>query len=115
MLTIIMVRMGRREPFAIIYDPRVNDHLRTIDSKYYSLIRETIRQQLEYDPQVETRNRKALARDVEFDADWELRFGPDNRFRVFFTVALDKREVYVLAIGVKRGSRLYIAEEEIEL
>jgi hypothetical protein len=54
-------------------------------------------------------------RDVESDADWELRFGPDNRFRVFYAVDTDRQEVQILAIGVKRGNRLFIADEEIEL
>jgi mRNA-degrading endonuclease RelE of RelBE toxin-antitoxin system len=110
-----MVNVGRREPFSIVYDPMVREHLRTIESKYHSLIRDSIVRHLAFEPDTQTRNRKPLAREVEFDADWELRFGPDNRFRVFFTVDVEKRAVYVLAIGVKRGSRLFIADEEIEL
>lgn len=64
---------------------------------------------------METRNRKPLLPDAEIDADWELRFGPDNRFRVFFSVDQDQHEVQVLGIGVKRGNRLFIAGEEIKL
>jgi mRNA-degrading endonuclease RelE of RelBE toxin-antitoxin system len=50
-----------------------------------------------------------------FEADWELRFGPKNRFRVFYTVNPERREVYILAIGVKERKRLFIGREEIEL
>lgn len=101
--------------FEIVYDPRVTEHLKAIDRKHRSLIRRTIEQQLTHGPEVETRNRKPLLRDTGFEADWELRFGPDNSFRVFYAVDSDRRQVQILAIGVKRGSRLYIAGEEIEL
>lgn len=107
--------MVRMEPFEIVYDPRVRGHLDAIERKHRPLIRRTIEEQLLYEPGIETRNRKPLLRDVEFDADWEVRFGPDNRFRVFYTVDADRHEVHVLAIGVKRGSRLFIAGEEIQL
>ena len=52
---------------------------------------------------------------MDLGADWELRFGPDNRFRVFYAVDVERHEVWILAIGVKRGSRLSIAGEEIEI
>lgn len=86
-----------------------------IERKHHSLIRRTIEEQLTYEPDVETRNRKPLIREVEFEADWELRFGHDNRFRVFYAVDSEQLEVQVLAIGEKRGSRLFIAGEEIKL
>ncbi len=102
-------------PFEIVYDPQVKDHLKSIERKYRPLIRRTIEEQLTYEPLTETWNRKPLLREVELDADWELRFGPDNRFRVFYAVDPDRHEVQVLAIGVKRGNRLFIASEEIRL
>jgi prevent-host-death family protein len=77
----------------ILYDAKVKDHLLAIEKKYHSLIRTTIEEQLVFDPEVETRNRKPLARDVDFEADWELRFGPDNRFRVFYAVDSAARKV----------------------
>lgn len=110
-----MVKMARRPAFAIVYDPQVKGHLHAIERKHHSLIRRTIEEQLTYEPQTETRHRKPLLHEVEFDADWELRFGPDNRFRVFYAVDPDRSQVEVLAIGVKRGSRLFIAGEEIVL
>jgi hypothetical protein len=80
-----MVKVARRR-FEIVYDPGVKDHLKAIDRKYHTLIRRTIEEQLTYEPQTESRNRKPLLSETEIDADWELRFGPDNGFRVFYTL-----------------------------
>lgn len=68
--------------------------------------------QLPFEPDVETRNRKPLKRPISFGAQWELRIGPNNRFRVFYVVDADNREVRVLAIGAKDHNRLLIAGEE---
>jgi len=107
----VMKSLGK---FAIVYAPVVKEHLKSIDRKYYSLIRKTIEQQLMYEPGVETRNRKPLKR-LAPGARWEIRFGRNNRFRVFYRAEREKREVEVLAIGEKRGNRLVIGGEEIEL
>ena len=107
--------MARKPSFALIFDPGVNGHLRAIEAKYHSLIRDTIRSQLTYEPDRETRNRKPLKRPVEFGAEWELRFGPDNRFRVLYATDPEAQEVYILAIGIKDGNRLIIGGEEVEL
>jgi mRNA-degrading endonuclease RelE of RelBE toxin-antitoxin system len=104
-----------RTPFDIVYDPRVKDHLKAIERKHHTLIRRTIEVQLTYEPNTATRDRKPLLRETQLDADWELRFGPDNCFRVFYAVDPDAARVDVLAIGVKRGSRLFVGGEEITL
>lgn len=65
--------------------------------------------------ETETRNRKPLRQPAAFDAEWELRFGPDNRFRVLYEIDAPVREVHVLAVGVKQGNRLFIGGEEVEL
>ena len=110
-----MVIMARRQPFALVYDPEVEEHLRAIETKYHSLIRKTVEEQLLFEPDRETKNRKPLQRPVAFEADWGLRFGPDNRFRVLYTIDLEPHEVHVLAIGVKQKNRLTIAGEEVKL
>lgn len=107
--------MGKRAVFRIVYDVEVENHLRAIETKYHSAIRRTIEQQLTYQADVRTRNRKPLIREVEMGATWELRFGPGNRFRVFYAVDRSAHEVQILAIGVKQGNRLFIADEEINL
>jgi mRNA-degrading endonuclease RelE of RelBE toxin-antitoxin system len=101
--------------FDLIYAPQVRDHLRAIEPKYHSLIRRTIEKQLQFEPDVQTRNRKPLRRSVAFEAEWEIRFDPDNRFRVFYEIDHQHSEVYILAIGVKEGNRLIVGGEEVEL
>ena len=100
--------------FQLIYAPLVKRHLKAIEPKYYSLIRETIVEQLQAEPEVESRNRKPLKRPV-LGATWEIRFGPNNRFRVLYRVNADKQQVYILAIGTKEGQRLRIGGEVITL
>src|SRR5437879_7660602 len=75
--------MAKKHPFALVYADEVKPHLRAIEPKYHSVIQSEIEKQLLHEPDVETRNRKPLKRPIAFGADWELRFGPDNRFRVF--------------------------------
>ena len=101
--------------FRLIYAPLVFGHIRSIDRKCHSLIRETIEQQLTHEPVNETRNRKPLQRPVEFGATWEIRFGPNNRFRIFYDVDKAEHIVTILAIGVKDQNCLTIGGEEIEL
>src|SRR5262245_32546383 len=106
--------MPKKAPFVLVYADEVKEHLRAIDAKHLSLIETEIETQLLHEPGVETRNRKPLKRPIAFGADWELRLGPDNRFRVFYQVKVDKREVRVLAIGVKDRNRLYFGGEEFD-
>jgi hypothetical protein len=97
-----------------VYADELKDHLRAIESKYHSLIQSTIEVQLLHEPDVENRNRKPLKRPTAFGADWELRLGPDNRFRVFYQVNAESREVRVLALGVKERNRLYFGGKEFQ-
>lgn len=110
-----MVIVTRKHPFSLVFDSEVKRHLRAIETKYHSLIRATIEEQLPFEPETETRNRKPLRRPAALGATWELRFGPDNRFRVLYEVDVERHEVQVLAIGVKEKNRLIIAGEEVEL
>jgi hypothetical protein len=110
-----MVIMVKQRPFTLVYAAETKGHLRAIDPKFYSLIRGAIEEQLLYQPGVETRNRKPLKPPAAFSATREIRFGPDNRFRVLYDVVEEEREVQILAIGVKRSNRLVIGGEEIDL
>ncbi len=107
--------MTPQQPFELIYAPEVSQHLAPIDRKYYSLIRSTIQEQLSYEPEVETRNRKPLIKPTQLGATWELRLGSKNEFRVFYRTELADRGVYILAIGIKEGNILSIGGEQIEL
>ena len=62
-----------------------------------------------------TRNRKPLE-DLPgpCGSTWELRCGPNNRFRVFYEVFQGENAVWVLAIGLKERNRLFIEGEEFE-
>ena len=114
-VTIIIVMMTRAKRFELIYPPIIKKQLNNIDAKNYSLIQESLETLLPFQPDVETKNRKPLKRPVTFGATWEIRFGPDNRFRVFYRVDNDNAQVVILAIGEKIGSRLFIGGEEIEI
>ena len=66
--------------------------------------------QLAYEPTLETRNRKRLRPNTL--ANWELRVG---NLRVFYNVEKDAALVWIVAVGVKVGSQLYIRNEEFGL
>jgi mRNA-degrading endonuclease RelE of RelBE toxin-antitoxin system len=107
--------MAKQRRFSLAFAPEAIEHLDRIEAKYHGLLRRTIKEQLASTPTVETRNRKPLEQPAPFEASWELRCGPGNRFRVFYDVDPAARAVQVLAIGVKDRSRLLIGGEEYEL
>ena len=110
-MTIIRV-MVRVDRFQVIYAPQVKDHLKAIDRHDHSLIRRNIEERLQFEPMIRTRNRKPLQH-VMLDAEWEIRFGPGNCFRVFYEVDERRRSVSILAIGVKERSRLRVGGIEV--
>lgn len=89
----------------------VLDHMAAIERKHHSLIRKAIDQQLRFDPDLPTRNRKPLLRETALGAVWEVRCGPGNRFRVFYDVRHDQRRVVVLAIARKVRDELFVGKE----
>ena len=107
--------MARKKPFSLSYDQATKAQLQAIQAKYHTLIRTVIEEQLLFEPEMETRNRKPLQQPAPFEATWEIRFGPENRFRVLYGVDQERREVQIQAIGVKKGNRLFVAGEEVEL
>jgi len=107
--------MPRRSKFGLVFAPETVDHLGAIERRFHRLIQKTIDEQLTYTPEIETRNRKPLEQPSPFGATWELRFGPHNRFRVFYEVDKVEQSVQVLAIGIKERNRLLIGGEEFEL
>jgi mRNA-degrading endonuclease RelE of RelBE toxin-antitoxin system len=107
--------MAKRPKFTPSFAPEALEHLDRIEPKYHGLLRRTIKEQLTHTPTVETRNRKPLDQPAPFAASWELRCGPNNRFRVFYDVDPASQAVLVLAVGVKDRNRLLIGGEEYEL
>jgi plasmid stabilization system protein ParE len=101
------------EVFEIVYDEEVKGHLAVIESRYHSLILDKIVEQLRYQPEIVTRNRKPLRQPAALNATWELRFGPKNRFRVFYRVD-EQQRVRVLAVGIKTRNRLLVGGKELQ-
>jgi hypothetical protein len=62
--------MARKKPYGISYDRAIKKHLRAIEPKYHALIRAAIEEQLQYEPNKETRNRKPLRQPAPFEATW---------------------------------------------
>ena len=98
--------MAKRPRFTLSFAPEAIEHLDGIESRHHGLLRRTIKEQLTHRPAEETQNRKPLDQPAPFEASWELRCGPDNRFRVFYDVDSESHAVQVLAVGVKDRSRL---------
>src|SRR5271168_4794977 len=98
--------MAKRPKFTLTFAPQAIEHLDQVESKYHGLLRRTITEQLTDTPTDETRNRKPLEPPAPFDASWELRCGPNNRFRVLYEVDVASREIWILAIGIKDRNRL---------
>jgi hypothetical protein len=106
--------MAKQAKYALIFAPEAIEHLDLIESKSHGLLRRSINEQLTDTPTEATRNRKPMKPPAPLAASWEIRCGPDNRFRVFYDVDLASHEVRVLAIGVKDRNRLFIGGEEYE-
>ena len=101
--------------FTLEFAPETVRQLEAIARKHHRLIQQTIDEQLSHTPERETRNRKPLEHPTTFGATWELRFGPSNRFRVFYEVDAVEQIAWILAIGEKEGNRLFIGGEEVKL
>ena len=107
--------MARKQPYDLSYDRPRKSTCKLSMRSITSLIRGEIEEQLSFEPEGETRNRKPLRQPAPFEATWELRFGPGNCFRVLYGGDHERREVQIQAIGVKKGNRLLVGGEEIEL
>ena len=106
--------MAKRPQFTLPFAPEAIEHMDLIESKYHGLLRRTIQEQVTHTPTEETRNRKPMDQPASFEASWELRCGPDNRFWIFYDVDSASQAVYILAIGVKDRNRLLIGGEEYQ-
>ncbi len=98
--------------YSIIFHSEVRYHLRFIDKRFHSEIRREIEEQLRFEPDKKTRNRKPLNKAVLLDGEWELRCGPNNQFRVFYKIRPEDHVVNIIAIGEKLGNRLLIGGRE---
>lgn len=101
--------------FEIVVDDAVRIHFAATERKDRSTILDAIELHLSYEANVRTRNRKPLRIPNRLNATWELRCGPNNRYRVFYDVAIESLFVFVLAVEQKSSNRLLIGHEEFEL
>ena len=107
--------------YRLVFARNVQTCLGFIATKHHAAIRDGILEQLTHEPTLKTRNRKPLDPTI-FGATWELRCGPQNRYRVLYDVIdpdqdegekdSEDFEVHVLLIGEKIGERLMIAGKE---
>ena len=95
--------------YEIRFASSARQHLREFAVGERAEIIASVEKQLSHEPLVETRNRKHLRPNPI--APWELRV---RNWRVFYEVD-EPGVVTVLAVGEKRGNRLYIEGEEMEL
>ena len=96
--------------FDIVFTPEALEDLRLFRKGERTRIIEAMEEQLSHEPNHETRNRKRLRPNQT--AEWTLRV---DRFRVFYDIEEAARLVKIEAIGLKRGSRLFIHGEEYQL
>src|SRR5687767_1653457 len=95
--------MARRVPYTLVYANAIQDHLRAIDLKHLALIREKIEEQLLFEPDLETRNRKPLKQPAAFGAEWEIRFGRAIDFECFMRLK-----------GIRIRCRCWLSERKNE-
>ncbi|MCK4485636.1 MAG: hypothetical protein KAU38_02620 [Desulfobacterales bacterium] len=97
--------------YQIEYSPDAEDHLRRLTARHRSIVLDNVDDQLIYQPDVETRNRKPMRPNPI--APWELRIGD---LRVYYDFSEEpKKVVYVRAIGIKDRNIVRIGGEEIQL
>lgn len=97
--------------YRIEYSPDVEGHLRALTKRQQMIVLETVERQLQYQPNVETRNRKPMRPNPL--APWELRIG---NLRVYYDFKDDPEHVvYVRAVGIKERDNVRIGGEVIKL
>jgi mRNA-degrading endonuclease RelE of RelBE toxin-antitoxin system len=94
--------------YEIEYSPAALEHLRELTRREQQIVLDTVDEQLKHQPDVQTRNRKRLRPNLL--ADWELRIGT---LRVYYFV--QPRLVSIVAVGKKRGNRVFIGGIEVML
>lgn len=97
--------------FKIEFAPDAWEHLQKFTARERNLILDEIETQLQYEPNIETRNRKTLRENAI--ATWELRI---DKFRVFYHVEDNNIEIVtVVAIGYKERNLLFVGGKQIDL
>jgi len=97
--------------YRIEYSPDSEDHMNSLTKRQRVIVMDTVDEQLVYQPNIETRNRKPMRPNPI--APWELRIGD---LRVYYDIE-EKPEsiVYIRAVGIKERNLVRIGEEVIKL
>jgi len=97
--------------YHIEYSLDTEEHLQVLTRRQQIIILNTVEKQLQYQPDVETKNRKPMRPNPL--APWELRIG---NLRVYYDFE-DEPEpiVYIRAVGVKERNNVRIGKEVIQL
>ena len=96
--------------YKIEFADSVKKQLKILTADQRKTIFNSIDKQLVYEPFTETKNRKPLRPNPL--APWELRIG---NLRVFYDISDGLDSVWIIAIGIKRGNRLFIGGTEVIL
>jgi len=97
--------------YRIEYSPDTEDHFRVLTTHQQVTVLDTVEKQLQYQPTIETRNRKPMRPNPI--APWELRIG---NLRVYYDIEDDPEYVvYIRAIGIKERNNVKIGKEVIKL
>ena len=96
---------------SIEFAESVKEQLRSLPARQRALILDFIEKRLVHEPLTETRNRKPMRPNPL--APWELRL---HNLRVFYEVPADEPNIVrILAIGEKKGNKLFIGGKEVQL
>lgn len=99
--------------YKIEFAKSVKDHFKYLSANQRTVLLDAIEKQLLYEPLKETRNRKVLRPNPL--APWELRVGD---LRVFYEPEIGgeaHKIIKILAVGRKKGNKLFIGGKVVEL
>lgn len=97
--------------YRIEYSPDTYEHFQVLTKSQQTLILDKVQEQLQYQPDVETRNRKLMR--INPFAPWELRIG---LLRVYYDFENEPDPVvYIRAVGIKERNKVKIGKEVFEL
>jgi mRNA-degrading endonuclease RelE of RelBE toxin-antitoxin system len=97
--------------YRIRFAASAEQQLAQFTARQQAIVLDAIKVQLRDEPFRETRNRKPCRPNPL--APWELRVG---KLRIFYEGDVDEADlIHILAIGIKRGNRLFIAGKEITI
>ncbi len=97
--------------YRIEYSPETEEHFKYLSKRQQITALNTVEKQLEFQPDIETRNRKPMRPNPL--APWELRIG---NIRVYYDFENEPdRVVHIRAIGIKEKNYVRIGKEVIKL